>query len=149
MRLFLHQLHPVDLEREGLVGALHQRLAAVEGRSDIKARLLTDENLTLPLNVEVALYYIAQEALNNVLKHAHAKSVDILLRKRKTNYVLEIKDDGQGFITKKENLGCMGLNNMKERAMMAGGKLRIESHLGQGTKITVNIPKDRQKEALL
>ena len=149
MRLFLHQLHPVDLEREGLVGALHQRLAAVEGRSDIKARLLTDENLTLPLNVEVALYYIAQEALNNVLKHAHAKSVDILLKKRKTNYVLEIKDDGQGFNTKKENLGCMGLNNMKERAMMAGGKLKIESHMGQGTKITVSIPKDRQKEALL
>jgi len=149
MRLFLHQLHPIDLEREGFVGALHQRLAAVEGRSDIKARLLTDENLTMPLNVEVTLYYIAQEALNNVLKHAHAKSVDIQLKKRKTHYVLEIKDDGQGFNTKKENLGCMGLNNMKERAMMAGGKLKIESHLGQGTKITASIPKDRQKEASL
>lgn len=149
MRLFLHQLHPVDLEHEGLVGALHQRLAAVEGRSDIKARLVTDENLSLPLNAEVALYYIAQEALNNVLKHAHAKSVDIQLKKRKSNYILEIKDDGQGFNAKKENLGCMGLKNMKERAMMVGGKLKIESRLGQGTKITASIPKDRQKEMAL
>jgi signal transduction histidine kinase len=140
-------LHPIDLEREGLVGALHQRLAAVEGRSDIKARMLTDENLSLSLDVEVALYFIAQEALNNVLKHAHAKSVNIRIRKRKNDLVLEVEDDGRGFNPQQENLGGIGLRNMKERILMVGGKLRIDSHPGEGTKITVTVPKEKRSKA--
>jgi signal transduction histidine kinase len=73
LRLFLFQMQPIDLEKEGLISVLHHRLAAVEGRADIKARFLADEPIELSQKKELALYYIAQEALNNVLRHAFAK----------------------------------------------------------------------------
>jgi len=144
MRLFLYELQPVDLERDGLVSILNQRLTAVEGRADVKARLLTDESVSLPLDKEVALYFIAQEALNNVLKHAKAKSVTVRLKQTKSNVKLEIEDDGNGFIPRKEDSGGMGMRNMRERASQVGGKLKISSIPGKGTKICATVSKDRQ-----
>ena len=144
MRLFLYELQPVDLERDGLVSILNQRLTAVEGRADVKARLLTDETVSLPLDKEVALYFIAQEALNNVLKHAKAKSVTVRLKQTKSNVKLEIEDDGNGFVPKKDDVGGMGMRNMKERVSQVGGKLKISSIPGKGTKICATVSKDRQ-----
>jgi len=145
MRLFLYELQPVDLERDGLVSILNQRLTAVEGRADVKARLLSDETISLPLDKEVALYFIAQEALNNVLKHAKAKSVTVRLKQTKSNVKLEIEDDGNGFSPKKDD-GGMGMRNMKERASQVGGKLSITSIPGKGTKISATVSKDRQSK---
>jgi PAS domain S-box-containing protein len=145
MRLFLYELQPVDLERDGLVSILNQRLTAVEGRADVKARLLSDETISLPLDKEVALYFIAQEALNNVLKHAKAKSVTVRLNQTKSNVRLEIEDDGNGFSPKKGD-GGMGMRNMKERASQVGGKLSITSIPGKGTKISATVSKDRQQK---
>ena len=144
MRLFLYELQPVDLERDGLVSILNQRLTAVEGRADVKARLLSDETISLPLDKEVALYYIAQEALNNVLKHAKAKSVTVRLKQTKSNVKLEVEDDGNGFTPGKDNCGGMGMRNMKERASQVGGKISISSIPGKGTKICATVSKDRQ-----
>lgn len=144
MRLFLYELQPVDLERDGLVSILNQRLTAVEGRADVKARLLSDETISLPLDKEVALYYIAQEALNNVLKHAKAKSVTVRLKQTKSNVKLEIEDDGNGFTPGKDNNGGMGMRNMKERASQVGGKIAISSIPGKGTKICATVSKDHQ-----
>lgn len=142
MRLFLHELQPVDLVHEGLVPALHLRLEAVEGRSDVKAVLITNYNGSLPLNKEVMLYYITQEALNNVLRHSHAKSVTVRLRQIATNVILEIEDFGCGFdITHVGNVG-MGIRNMRERASLAGGTFMITSTPGKGTKITVTLQRD-------
>jgi signal transduction histidine kinase len=143
MRLFLYELQPVDLERDGLVSILNQRLTAVEGRADVKARLLTDETISLPIDKEVALYYIAQEALNNVLKHAKAKTVTVRLKQTPANVKLEIEDDGSGFTPRKDD-GGMGMRNMKERAAQVGGKLSITSIPGKGTKISATVSKDRQ-----
>jgi PAS domain S-box-containing protein len=75
MRLLVHELRPPVLEREGLVGALQQRLDAVEGRSGVETRLRVEGTLELPAPVEEELYRIAQEALNNALKHAAATLV--------------------------------------------------------------------------
>jgi len=144
MRLFLYELQPVDLERDGLVSILNQRLTAVEGRADVKARLLSDETISLPLDKEVALYYIAQEALNNVLKHARAKSVTVRLKQTKSSVKLEIEDDGNGFAPGKDNNGGMGMRNMKERASQVGGKIAISSIPGKGTKICATVSKDHQ-----
>ncbi len=143
MRLFLFEMKPVDLEHEGLVSVLHQRLAAVEGRSDIKARLLADDDINLSLEKQIALYYIAQEALNNILKHANARSVMVRLKNRKTSVVLEVEDDGCGFDPKAGDKGGMGLRNMQERAAAVGGKLEMESILKKGTRIVVTVGKDR------
>jgi len=147
MRLFLFELQPINLEREGLVTILNQRLAAVEGRADIKARLLADDNISLSLEKEVALYYIAQEALNNILRHAAAKSVNIHLKQGKVNVLLQIEDDGCGFDPKRDDKGGMGLRNMRERVSQIGGKMKIVSTPGKGTRITVIVGKDRRSKA--
>lgn len=145
MRLFLYEMQPVDLENEGLVSVLHHRLSAVEGRADIKARLLADENISLAKDKEIALYFIAQEGLNNVLRHAHAKSVTVTLKQKNQNVILEIHDDGRGFDTKNLDPGGMGLRNMKERAILVDAKLKIISKPGAGTKISVIVSKERTR----
>jgi PAS domain S-box-containing protein len=141
MRLFLYEMQPVDL-KEGLVTVLHHRLAAVEGRADIKARLLVDEDLVLPKDQEIALYFITQEALNNILRHAHAKNVLLTLRKTRQNVILQVKDDGDGFDTKHVDEGGLGLRNMQERTLNLDGKFFITSLPGKGTKITVRVPRN-------
>ena len=80
MRLLIYELRPPDLEKEGLIGALHQRLEAVERRAGIQARLLAQELVDLPLALEDGLYGIAQEALTNTLKHASASEVTVRLQ---------------------------------------------------------------------
>ena len=142
MRLFLYQIRPIDVEKDGIVAVLHHRLAAVEGRADIKARLLADEDLPLSKDKEVALYYIAQEALNNVMRHAYAKSVLVTLKQTKQNVILEIRDDGKGFDPKKADIAGMGLRNMKERTLQINGRFRIQSSPGRGTRIVITVPRE-------
>jgi len=141
MRLFLYEMQPVDLE-EGLISVLHHRLAAVEGRADIKARLLVDENIILPKDKEIALYFISQEALNNILRHAQAKNVSITLKQTRQNVILEVNDDGHGFDTKAVDDGGLGLRNMSERTLKMDGKFKITSKPGKGTQISVTIPRN-------
>ena len=140
MRLFLYQLQPVDFEKEGLISLLHHRLAAVEGRADLKTKLIADENLSIPKDKELALYYITQEALNNILRHAQATSISIRFRKTRKNLTVEITDNGVGFVESKVERGGLGLNNMRERASQIDGKLKIVSKPGAGTKLTVILP---------
>jgi len=146
MRLFLFQMQPTEIEKDGFISALHHRLAAVEGRADIKARFLADENISLSKQKEIALYFIAQEALNNVLRHAHAKSVTVTL-KQGTRYVtLKILDDGRGFDLQNVGRGGLGLINMRERALQAGGKFRVISQPGEGTRIIIRLRRDETVE---
>jgi PAS domain S-box-containing protein len=139
MRLFLFQMQPIDFERDGLAAVLQHRLSAVEGRADINARLTVDDNISLPMEKELALYFIAQEALNNVLKHARAKNVSVSLKNKKSNIILEVEDNGCGFDPKTTDLGGIGMRSMRERAVQIGGKLKISSALGKGTKITITL----------
>jgi len=140
IRLFIHQLRPSVLEQEGLIGAIHLRLAAVEGRADIRTSLLADDTLRLPAAVEEALYQTAQEALNNTLRHAHATSVAVTLRQCDDGVLLEICDNGCGFAPDAPRTGGMGLENMQARAEALGGTLTIRSAPGQGTTVRVTVP---------
>lgn len=140
MRLFLHELQPVDLEHEGFISILQQRLVAVEGHSDIQAQFLTGKNISIPKDKEVALYFITQEALNNIIKHARAKSVLVKLAQKKQSLLLTIVDDGCGFDTGKSGQTGMGLKNMFTRAEQIGAKLKITSTLEKGTKISLTLP---------
>jgi len=143
MRLFLYQMQQIDVEKDGLISVLHHRLSAVEGRADIKARLLTEEEgVALAPDKEMMLYYIAQEALNNVLRHAKAKSVLVTLKQGRKNVILEILDDGNGFDLKKVDRSGLGLQNMRERAAQLNGKLRIATKPHEGTRIVVTVPRD-------
>jgi signal transduction histidine kinase len=143
MRLLIHELRPPVLEEEGLLGALHQRLDAVEKRAGINARLLADQLVDLPHNVEDGLYRIAQEALNNALKHAEASSVVVRIATNNGNLVLEIEDDGMGFDLNAPDSQCgMGLSNMRHRAACLGGAIEIHSGPGEGTLVSVEVAAD-------
>lgn len=139
MRLFIHQLRPPELEEEGLVGALHQRLAAVEGRANLQARLLVDETVpdTLPAPVQETLYRIANEALNNTLRHARATEVTLTLREVSGRLSMAIVDNGSGFDPQAQDAGGMGLRNMATYAAQIGGELRLTSAPGDGTRIEI------------
>jgi PAS domain S-box-containing protein len=143
MRLFLYQMNPIDLESEGLVARLHHRLNAVEGRANTQARLLADDDICLSADKEIALYYIAQEALNNTLKHAEAQNVWVTLKQGRKNVILEIEDDGCGYDPKHADRAGLGLANINERVSNINGKLKITSRPGEGTKVVVTVPKDR------
>jgi PAS domain S-box-containing protein len=140
MRLFLFELEPVDIERDGLVSTIQQRLASVEGRSGIQARMIADSEILLSVEKETEMYYIVEEALNNILKHANAKSVLVKLKQRKESIYLEIVDNGCGFDSDKVKFGGKGLGNIKERAKRIKGKLKIDSSPEHGTKITLTVP---------
>ncbi len=139
MRLFIHQLRPEVLEQEGLIGALHLRLAAVEGRSDVHAQLLADETIQLSRVIESALYRIAQEALNNTLRHARAPTVTVHLRRAAERVILEVVDDGCGFDPQQVRGGGMGLSSMREHAAEIGGAFEIISVRGTGTTVRVAV----------
>lgn len=139
MRLFLFQMQPVDFERDGLAAVIQNRLSAVEGRADIITRLHADDDISLPVEKQLAVYYIAQEALNNVLKHAKAKNVTVTLRTEKTDFILEVEDNGVGFDPDTTDSGGIVMRSMHERTLQIGGKLNIISAPGIGTKITVTV----------
>jgi len=140
MRLLVYELRPLDLQHEGLIGALHQRLSAVEGRVNIRARLVAEELIELPAPVEEELYRIAQEALNNALKHAAATSVSIYLRTENGRVELEVVDDGKGFNPNAlSNTGGMGLVSIRKRVEKLGGLLTIVSSPAEGSSVKVNV----------
>jgi signal transduction histidine kinase len=143
LRLFLFQMQPNNLEKEGLISVLHHRLAAVEGRADIKVRFLADEPIHLTKRKEIALYYIAQEALNNILRHARAKSVSVTLKQGYKYVTLEIADDGCGFDQSNIKKGGLGLENIKERVKQENGKLKISSKPNKGTVIKVTFKQSK------
>ncbi|MGB5294271.1 MAG: histidine kinase, partial [Thermoanaerobaculia bacterium] len=113
MRLLVFELRPPALEKKGLAGALQARLAAVEGRAGVKAEFLTGGPISLPGAIEKALYGIAKESLNNILKHAEATRISVELRQSETSASLEIADNGLGFDTavarQRGGLGLLGL----------------------------------------
>ncbi|MFC1996523.1 two-component regulator propeller domain-containing protein [Chloroflexota bacterium] len=140
MRLLVFELRPPELEKEGLVSALRRRLEAVEGRAGVDARVVVDELFKLPGIFEQELFRIAQEALNNALKHAAAASVVVYLRQENGSIEMEIVDDGVGFDPQfLPDRGGMGLKNIRERVEQLSGTVAIQSKPGDGTSIKITI----------
>jgi len=148
MRLLVYELRPQMLRSEGLVGALEQRLEAVERRAGINASMLVEVEIELPADLEEELYYISTEALNNALKHTKASEVVLSLRADEGNLILEVKDNGQGFDQELiQAKGGMGLTNMGERVEKIGGELTIQSEPGAGTMVRVIAPLKSPKDS--
>jgi two-component system sensor histidine kinase DegS len=141
MRLLIFELRPLTLRQEGLVGALRRRLETVERRAGVETQLLVETPFELPAHVEVGLYGIVQEALNNVLKHSGATRVTVRLGADHDGLLLEVIDNGQGFeLESIGNQAGIGLAGMRERVEKLAGSLQIVSKPGQGTSIEVAIP---------
>lgn len=143
MRLLVYELRPVALEEVGLIGALQQRLDAVEGRAGVETQLLVNDIIELPPTVEEALYRIAQEALNNTLKHANASAVTVQVAIEADHVRLSIEDNGCGFdLPSAASSGGMGLRGIRERCEGLGASLEITSNEGSGTQIIVVLNHD-------
>jgi signal transduction histidine kinase len=141
MRLLLFELRPPLLQERGLAAALQTRLRAVEARAGLVTEFEGEDVRRLRPEVEQELYRIAQEALNNVLKHAHASRVTVRLDAADGHAALEIADDGVGFDPSLRGGDGFGLPGMRERVERLGGTLRVESAPGAGTRVRVEVPR--------
>ena len=140
MRALIFELRPDSLENEGLVAALNKQAAALEARHPIAVDASFDQEPELSLDTKQTLYRIAQEAMNNIVKHARANRVGLCLKKDSKQVSLEIQDDGIGFDPRGDFPGHLGLQSMRERAERLGGKVTIESMPGEGTRVLAQIP---------
>jgi PAS domain S-box-containing protein len=138
------ELRPFALDDLGLPAAINDYVLRWSTHTRITAEFHSSglDNLRLTPEIETNLYRIAQEALNNVQKHAEANRVDIILEQRDHSVVLIIEDDGVGGETPPTPTanGGMGLVGMRERVALVGGTLEIESAPGEGTTIYVRVP---------
>ena len=141
MRLLLFELRPPLLQEHGLAAALGARLRAVEVRAGLVTELECEGDERLSADNEQELYRLAQEALNNVLKHAHAARVSVRLSVANSHASMDIADDGVGFDPALQDGHGFGLTGMRERAERLGGTLRIESSPGAGTRLQVEVPR--------
>ncbi len=147
MRLLLHNLRPAVLEQLGLEKAIRQRVDAVENRVGIAVDYQVEGTLALPPHVEEALYHIVQESLNNALKHAAAKHIRLRLCQRGKQVTLTVADDGQGFqFLGQAEGGGLGLTSMRERVDSLAGDLKIETEVGGGSRIQVDLDLDQVSE---
>ncbi|WP_430467132.1 sensor histidine kinase [Winogradskyella ouciana] len=140
VRNLSHDISPSDLNFIGFENAA----------SDLSKRLSEQTSLNIDFNsynfptqldenVETQLYRVLQEAINNIIKHANAKQVDIQLVGHDEYASISIEDDGKGFSTSNRNIG-LGLKNMKSRIQQIGGTLEIDSTINKGTSIIITIP---------
>lgn len=144
MRLLVYELRPLALETAGLVEALQHRLDAVEKRAGVETQLTVESNCDLPADVENGLYRIAQEVLNNSLKHAEATRVSVRLLTGSRSVEMQITDNGKGFDPQAvKEQGGMGLGNIQERTEALGGEVSFISEPGQGTLVCIRVPLDR------
>jgi len=135
-------LRPAVLDHLGLVIALEQYAGKFNSeRLSVQFKAVGLRGRRLPRDVETSLYRIVQEALTNVVRHAQASTVGILLKRGRGKLKMFIEDDGIGFDPEQvSQADRMGLLGMRERAEMLGGTLTIESTPGKGTSIIVEVP---------
>jgi signal transduction histidine kinase len=145
MRTLLLELRPAALIEANLRDLLRQLGEAVAGRAGVPVNVTVDDICALPEDVHVAFYRIAQEALNNVVKHAQASQVMVQLgcldgedqAPDQLAIELAIDDNGRGFDLARVPAERLGLGIIRERAQAIGADLRIDSSPGEGTRITV------------
>ncbi len=156
MRTLLLELRPAALIESSLADLLHQLGEAVTGREGLPVNVAAEVGCKLPPDVHVALYRIAQEALNNAVKHSRASQVTVRLqctaadveRAREERAVLCVSDDGRGFDVNNVPPDHFGLSNMRERAQAVGATLTVESQPGHGTQIKVEWQKGAEEKRL-
>jgi len=141
MREQLHDLYPTALSEAGLVQVLADHCRILKRQYALPLEFQADEEPPLSMVQRKALYYIAREALWNVVKHADATQVEVRLRMAEGQVVLSVTDDGVGFdpLTAARK-GTIGLRSMEERTKLLGGVFRLQSKPGGGTRVTAQIP---------
>jgi signal transduction histidine kinase len=137
MRTMLVELRPAALTEKPLGELLRHLTEAMSGRTRVPVELSVDGDSVLPPEVQIALYRITQEALNNISKHAGASAITVELACRPDRTVLQVCDNGSGFEPRDILPDRFGLGIMRERAQDIGAAILIDSQPGQGTRISV------------
>ncbi len=141
-------LRPTAIDDLGIFKAIEAYVAEWQERYGVRVDIQTfGRDNPLPADVAAVLYRLVQEGLNNVLKHAQASKVSLVLEKKSEGLALVLEDDGIGFDpeTSQRNVSGgrapgLGLSGMKERVALLGGKIAVESAPGKGSTIFVQIP---------
>ncbi|PLS17860.1 histidine kinase [Bacillus sp. M6-12] len=142
VRRIIYDLRPMALDDLGLIPTLKKYMATLEEYN--KTVQLSFFNLgeekRLPSNMEVALFRLIQESVQNALKHAEPSRITVKLELKKTHLMAVIKDDGKGFDSSIQKEGSFGLIGMAERVELLGGELTIDSKPGKGTLVIIQVP---------
>jgi signal transduction histidine kinase len=144
----LFTLRPLVLENQGLTAALSQLADKMKESYDqpVTVRVSRDAERYLDTHQQGVIFYIIEEAVGNARKHAQANMITVNVYKQEDVILVNISDNGVGFDTTEaeqkamERGGHLGMINLRERAEMVGGTLRMESARGRGTSITVVVP---------
>ena len=142
VRRIARGLRPADLDRLGLGEALRRLAVELCDSHDVEVDVqLSGLDAPLPPSIEIALYRIAQEALSNAWKHASATTISVVAQRNDSSVRLIVEDDGLGFsVESPPRNQRLGLQGIRERAMLLGGELAIESAPGKGTTLYVSVP---------
>lgn len=140
LRGLISELRPATLDQLGLVAALEDLAGRVEHGAEIELDVdLELDAERLDAELETVVYRLAQEALNNVVKHSEAERAQLQVRGAEDRLAVLVADDGKGFDPTARTSG-FGLAGMRERIELAGGELRIESRAGAGTRMLASVP---------
>jgi PAS domain S-box-containing protein len=141
LRRLMFNLRPPGLDRGDLIGPLHDRLEQVRQDQLIDYSLTGSAPPNLTTEVRVTLYRVAQEAIANVIKHASASRIDVLVAEHEGGCLIRIADNGSGLVPGLEGrAGHLGLPSMRERTELAGGWLRVEPGQPSGTVVSAWVP---------
>ena len=141
------QLRPTALDDLGLKAALAGNVDELKSSSGVRASFEAEGDFSdLPADAQLVLYRVAQEALSNAAQHAGAESVLVRLSRDNGQAELTITDDGRGFTFDQASRG-LGLGGMRERALLVGGDLRIESRPQVGTRVRLRVPIENDDES--
>lgn len=142
IRRISNNLMPSVLEAFGIVFAIRNLCVETSEHTGLQISLdFKGDFESLNKTIKTYIFRIAQEALNNIVKHARAKRVELVLIRQRDEVLFKIRDDGKGFNLQEIKSGTgHGMNNMRERVNLLNGSIRIDSHVNEGTQITINIP---------
>lgn len=141
MRGLISQLRPIELNDRTLQEALEKWFPEYCRTHELQGQLDVELSESISEAIEHQFFLIVQEGLANVVKHASAKQVRLLITEREHQYVLQLQDDGLGFERSDIPSASHGLTTMRERAQKLGGEVEIVSKIGAGTRIQVRIPR--------
>ncbi len=137
MRILLYELRPSTLEDEDIRKLLQILIDTFRNRSKIRIEFTLEGTHKFSNKIELGFYRIAQEALNNIIKHSSATKSSLFLKSSLSELYMNITDNGRGFDDKKVTSKNLGLTIMKERVKLIGASLKIINIPGKGTSITV------------
>lgn len=141
MKQIIYALRPTVLDELGLIPALENYVSSLLSHQTIEANLrVVGNSFDIEPHVELAIYRIVQEACQNTMRHAGAQMITLELQFGANDLHVSIRDDGQGFAVDSAKLG-LGLVGIRERAQAVGGRLGIQSAIGSGTDILLDIPR--------